>query len=128
MVWFRVMMPQNTTSAQNAGMRMAAVALTPPDAATGSAPSAASPAPRGRRPFSSGFERTTNSVNGRVPTSVMMPKTVYARRQPSLPDWMRAVPTGLKMTPPMPVNAMQSPTKKPTRFAHHALMSVGTAR
>ena len=128
MVWFRVMMPQNTTSAQNAGMRMAFAAITPPDSAAGLDASVASPAPRGSRPLSSGLERTTNSVNGSVPTSVMMPKTVYARRQPSPPDWMRAVPTGLKMTPPIPVNAMQSPTKKPTRFAHHALMSVGTAR
>ena len=49
-------------------------------------------------------------------------------RQPSAPELMSAVPMGLKMTPPMPVNAMHRPTKKPTRLTHHALMSVGTAR
>ena len=40
---------------------------------------------------------------------------------------MIAVPMGLKMTPPMPVNAMQRPTKKPTFFTHQLLISVGTA-
>ena len=41
---------------------------------------------------------------------------------------MMDVPMGLKITPPMPVNAMHRPTKKPTFLTHHALMSVGTER
>ena len=57
-----------------------------------------------------------------------MPKTRYAVRQPSAPELMRAVPTGLKITPPMPVKAMHRPTKKPTRLTHQALMRVGMAR
>ena len=78
--------------------------------------------------MSSGLLRTTRRVKGRVPTRTMMPKTRYAVRQPSAPELMRAVPTGLKITPPMPVKAMHRPTKKPTRLTHQALMRVGMAR
>ena len=60
--------------------------------------------------------------------STIRPKTKYPMRQPSVPDEISAVPSGLKTTPPIPVNAMQRPTKKPTFFLHHALTSVGTAR
>ena len=136
MVWLRVMMPQKTIRAQKAGVFMATAAETPSAAGAATAPAGASAAasvlaasaPYGSRPLSAGLLRTTKSVNGSVPTSVISAKTRYATRQPSAPEAMSDVPIGLKITPPMPVNAMHRPTKKPTFSTHQALMRVGIAR